>query len=159
MRPGVLVAALALAGCHTIIDHPIEEVVGLQLLSSGDVEACAMYDHEDDIPTECCDHSEAFRRVHVDTKGGISDDSGACSGRGGVLAETPLADGGKLLFADSNLARLDADGATLWTVPSPFGHISAASADRDGAIYLARGPQVTRIALADGSALWISELR
>ena len=159
MRPAVLVAALALAGCHTIIDHPVEEVVGLQLLSSGDVEACAMYDHEDDVPTECCGHYEAFRRVHVDTGGGVSDDKGACSGRATVLAETPLADGGKLLFADSDLARLDAAGATLWTVPSPFGHITAASADRDGYLYLARGPQVTRIALADGSARWISELR
>lgn len=159
MSRSVVVVVLALAGCHTVIDHAVSDVVSLQLLPSGDVDACGMYDHEDDIPTECCSHFTRYRVIRVDTRGGVSDQDGVCGGGTTRIGEAPLSDGGKLVFADSNLTRVDSAGAVTWTVPSPFGHISAASADRDGFVYLARGPQVARIALADGSVQWISEVR
>jgi hypothetical protein len=160
MRRLGVVALLALAGCHTIVDHPIDEVVSLQLLSSGGAEACAAYQHEDDTPTECCSFYTRYRIVDLDVRGGLSDRDGVCGGTGPtMLAEAPLSDGGKLVFADSNITRVDAAGASAWTVPSPFGHISAASADRDGYLYLGRGPQVARLTLTDGTVAWISELR
>ncbi len=157
----LLATALVLSGCNfaTVTDHAIDDVASLQLLPSGDVEACATYVHEEDVPTECCSYQIRNRVVRVDARGAISDETKACTGAAQVLAAAPLSDGGTLSFADSNLARLDASGATLWTVPSPFGHISAASADAGGYVYLARGPQVARLALADGGVEWISELR
>jgi hypothetical protein len=159
MKPLVALALAVLAGCTTEYDHPIFDVVSLQLQPSGSVDACAAYDHEEDVPTECCTHVTEFRIVRVDEAGGISDENGACRGLSAMLASAPLSDGGSLAFADSNIARLDGSGAIRWTVPSPFGHISAASADRDGFVYLARGPQVARLALADGTVAWLSELR
>jgi len=164
MRRALIVALVVLGGClATDIDHAVEDVVALHLLPSGGVEACAQYTHEHDELTECCGFENRYRVIDVDARGGLADSDRACSGNSGgqaaMLGEAPLSDGGKLVFADSNLTRVDAGGATVWTVPSPFGHISAASEDRDGYLYLARGPQVARVALADGSVAWISELR
>jgi hypothetical protein len=149
---------LMLAGCNAVIDYPINGVVSLSAKGAGGVEVCATYAHEDDTPTECCNVATRWRVIDLDASGRGTDSDRPCGGQPAEVTEWALPDGGKLVFADSNLSSLDSAGHSRWTVPSPFGTLTAATATA-GDLFIGRGPQVARVSLADGNVVWISELR
>lgn len=147
-----------LAGCNTVVDYPINGVVSLSAHGAGGVEVCATYEHEDDTPTECCSVSTLWRVIDLDAAGRGTDSDRPCGGDPVPVTELALPDGGKLVFADSNLSSLDSAGNARWTAPSPFGTLTAATANAED-LFIGRGPQVARVSLADGNVVWISELR
>ncbi len=165
LRSTVVASLLVLGGCDlgaTDSDDGIDGVVALSSLANGGAEVCATYEHEHLVPDESPVVTRRWRRIELDAQGHAQDRDGDCSAAGTVdPSHIALADGGFVALTplDAQLTRFDAGGATVWSVPSPFGTLEAAVESSDGNLLLAGGPEVARLALSDGSVSWVVALR
>jgi hypothetical protein len=161
LRLAIATVVLALTGCLREGDHPIHEIIALRSRGGGAVEVCAEYDHWNENPGEGETTNRHTRIIDVDASGRQRDRSGTCSAVASDGTHVALGDGGQVDFRalDAMLTRTDAGGTVLWTAPSPFGVLQATAEEPGVFLFLGDGPEVARLALADGSVAWVVELR